>query len=321
MVEAVGLSLARASIDLTTGIGEAVGISLAPANDDAMALRTSGRTNGYCGDQLPKAPRTPAKEIPGYQFSTGESALTGDEDLAVARYLAETRKLPAYLSDDAVVPFLKFYGYVANSNESWVDSKQGAYLPGKPTPAAAVYLGMRQPLISFNLNGHHEFGGHTQYTIRCELTTSVGDAVAGEPLQSWGTIRRLAHFREGVYDAVKRELGSKYDHFFHNTPFALPSAPRGTTSRLNLWFSSLAVAMNRGAVPPFLVAYIFRVLDGPGTECHPLAEKLPLTSSIFGGGGINDNPTVLQCLANCSQWTPDIQVLQQRPPAKRAATK
>jgi hypothetical protein len=252
-----------------------------------------------------------ASHDPSHGQPLPERRLTADEDLGVARYLAETRRLPSPCSEEAVVPFLNSYGYVPQSASKWADDHPTATY-------REIYWGLRQPLVSFSVPGHNELGGHTQYTIKCTLSESLGDASVGKQLVSWGTIRRLSHIREGVHDTTKQVMGRRHDSYFGDAPFALPSAPAGTTSRLNGWFNALAVAINRGIIPPFQVASVFRFLDGPGTQCHPLADQLPLTSSIFGGGGVLDNAELHVMLNSLTQWSADLQELRKRPAPKSA---
>lgn len=210
-------------------------------------------------EELPDA----AEELP----EKPARPLTSAEDLAVASALAQTRGLPPELRYEQVKAFLEPLGYAVTNETNW------------SRPAS------EQPQIVCGVVGHTEFGGHTQYEFKCEL--------AGGPARhlTWATIRRLAHMREGVHDLVKSELQGKYDAFFGKTPFAHYMAPAGTTERLHAWMRSLASCINAGAVSPRCAANILCVLDAPGTEVHPLAEALPVTSTIFGGSGFADNPT------------------------------
>jgi len=91
---------------------------------------------------------------------------------------------------------------------------------------------------------------------------------------------------------VRRALGPQYKNHFGDTPFALHTAPYGTTARLRGWFGSLAKCVNAGALEPMLLAVSFRVLDGPGTPLHSEGkfsfcmsrdfEQIPVTAAMFG---------------------------------------
>jgi len=193
---------------------------------------------------------------------------TPEEDWRIATYLAQTRGLPPLLKYEQVRPFVEPYGYAVTNESNW------AKVPAE------------QPRLQIRLAGHSEFGAHTQYEIQCELHDTTGGVLL------WATIRRLVHLREGVHDPVKKELQSRYDNFFGKTPFAHHTGPSGTTERLGSWLDSLSKCINGGVLSPYLVVAVFRALDGPGTPVHPEIETIPLTRSIFGGGGLLHNPLV-----------------------------
>jgi len=184
------------------------------------------------------------------------SFLTPYEDFRVATYLAQSRGLPPVLRYEAVMPFLCEYGFKITDERNWAS------------------VAADQPQISFDVLGHTEFGGHTQYHVTCKL----------EQGHSWGTVRRLMHLREGIHDYVKGELKDRYETFFGSTPFARYAGVKGTTVRLKAWMASLAKCINCSALTPASVAIIVRTLDIPGTPLHPKAHLMPMTCAIFGGG-------------------------------------
>jgi hypothetical protein len=193
------------------------------------------------------------------------------DDLKVAEYFAKHRGIPPALQPCSVQSFLSQYGYDAVDDMCW-----GRH----PT---------QQPDLSIVLIGHIEFGEHTQYELMCRVAPSHDSS---GPDVSWRTIRRLKHIRVGLHAPIKCALGSRYGHYFKDTPFANRTAPNGTTTRLRAWFCSLAGCINSGGLEPSIVAETFRLLDGPGTplhaqghfsfrtatECH----KMPLTAAMFG---------------------------------------
>jgi len=187
-----------------------------------------------------------------------------EDDIAVAVHLAQTRGLPPELRYETVEPFLAHYGYAVTNERNWAKVSQ------------------EQPELHIDVMGHTEFGGHTQYEIKCEVRRRGAECEAIR----WGTIRRLVHMREGLHDLVKRDLQGRYDAYFGKTPFAHHAGVPGTTSRLHAWCCSLSACINSGMVNPCVVANVIHVLDGPGTQIHPEADSLPITSSIFGGGGL-----------------------------------
>merc|ERR1712048_753901 len=84
--------------------------------------------------------------------------------------------------------------------------------------------------------------------------------------------------------------------------------PSGTTDRLRAWLCSLATCINGGALTPFVVVAVFRVLDGPGTPIHPDLDSIPITRSIFGGAGLMMNTLVtahLSCAGGMSGLAPE----------------
>jgi len=162
----------------------------------------------------------------------------------------------------------------------------------------------QQPDVSIQVNNHIEFGDHTQYEVICKVMARRGTEAAEI---TWRTLRRLKHIRAGLHDVVRKVLGREYKKYFGATPFALHTAPVGTTARLRGWFGSLALCINAGGLEPACVALSFRVLDGPGTPLYAQGkfhfcmsdgfEQIPVTAAMFGSK--HDSSVVGQA----PQWT------------------
>jgi len=110
-----------------------------------------------------------------------------------------------------VVPYLKQFGYNAQSARSWEPDAEHPELR----------LGM--------IDGHRKHGKckHTWYVL-------VGKMVATEVSSThlWQVERRLAHIRAFLHDSVKQELGNAYNFYFETAHFAHFGGPPGTTARI-----------------------------------------------------------------------------------------
>merc|ERR1712048_875852 len=123
-----------------------------------------------------------------------------------------------------------------------------------------------QSEFSIDVIGHIEFGGHTQYQIKCKVQSTAEQQIVAEScspqssgapscqVHSWGTIRRLVHLREGLHDPLKHALRKRYEDFFEKTPFAHHTGVPGTTERLRGWLTTLTSCINSGVITPYLVA-------------------------------------------------------------------
>jgi len=115
------------------------------------------------------------------------------------------------ISQSEVVPYLKRFGYNAQSARSWEPDAEHPELR----------LGM--------IDGHRKHGKckHTWYVL-------VGKMVATEVSSThlWQVERRLAHIRAFLHDSVKQELGNAYNFYFETAHFAHFGGPPGTTARI-----------------------------------------------------------------------------------------
>jgi hypothetical protein len=202
------------------------------------------------------------------------SSTARHDDLKVAEHLAKTRGLPPEARPMESLRFLSNIGYEGFQ-------RHGHIVWRNPVE--------QQPELTITVNSHIEFGDHTQYAFVCKVNPRQGSSSSET---SWKTLRRLKHLRSGVHDPVRRALGTRYKHYFGDTPFALHTAPAGTTARLHAWFGSVAKCINSAALPPMLVASTLRVLDAPGT---PLCsegkysfrlsrdfDQIPVTAAMYG---------------------------------------
>ncbi|CAE8633297.1 unnamed protein product [Polarella glacialis] len=149
--------------------------------------------------------------------------------------------LPSQLERGEVPHFLSPYGYEAKDAAEWLQWK-------------AV------PELSLEVTGYKKVNGHTYYQVECAL------AKAGSwhsPYLSWRSLRRLSHLRDGLHDAVKRELGPAYKVQFAGVPFASRLAMAGTTARLTSWCRTLAYALNSKKAPPSVAATTLQLLGAP----------------------------------------------------------
>lgn len=145
------------------------------------------------------------------------------------------------LAPVTVSAFLEGYGY-----ETRADTDMWLVRPGVSAT----------PMLSFDVSGHEERGGHTWYQLKVCLEVSAA------PLR-WTSERRLSTLREELHDRVKDVLGQNYAAHFSKTPFALKGGLPGTTARLTAWFGALAKVVNKGEAPPSLVALLLQFLEAP----------------------------------------------------------
>jgi len=236
---------------------------------EPLEMKFEKKAEIYLASQAPAGP-TNALEV-RHEDSSSTAVDARDDDLKVAEYIAKSRGLPPVLQPRETKQFLANIGYYAIDETRWEKSAA------------------EQPQLSIIINDHIEFGDHTQYEFVCKIVPRPG---SGSTEISWRTLRRLKHLRSGVHDPVRKALGSQYKQHFGSTPFALHTAPMGTTARLRAWFASLARCINTGGLKPSFVAMTFRLLDGPGTPLHSEGkysfclssdfEQIPVTAAMFG---------------------------------------
>lgn len=145
----------------------------------------------------------------------------------------------------AVAPYLQAYGFAA------VDPKTWRVSPGSSSSSTAP-----APVVELQVEGHQEVEGHTLYSLTCAL-------VDGSVNTNWNAQRRLQQLREDLHDVVKVELGDSYSQHFASTPFAHKGGLIGTTARLRSWLCTLATCINKGRIPPSVVALVLSFLDAP----------------------------------------------------------
>jgi len=167
-----------------------------------------------------------------------------------------------------VVPYLKQFGYNAQSARSWEPDAEHPELR----------LGM--------IDGHRKHGKckHTWYVL-------VGKMVATEVSSThlWQVERRLAHIRAFLHDSVKQELGDVYKLYFESARFARFGGPPGTTARMASWLTALSKAINVKTLSPTLVAFIMRFVETPSlnqTAGHTLPVSEPLSAAALTVEGI-----------------------------------
>eukprot|EP00413_Alexandrium_margalefii_P013792 CAMPEP_0204539100 /NCGR_PEP_ID=MMETSP0661-20131031/16487_1 /ASSEMBLY_ACC=CAM_ASM_000606 /TAXON_ID=109239 /ORGANISM="Alexandrium margalefi, Strain AMGDE01CS-322" /LENGTH=237 /DNA_ID=CAMNT_0051545699 /DNA_START=35 /DNA_END=744 /DNA_ORIENTATION=- len=150
-------------------------------------------------------------------------------------------ELPQLLDRSKVLQFLETYGYIARDPHEWWES---------PLPE-----------LTLQVKGHEKVGKHSYYQVDCSL------AKRGQwhsPYLSWRSSLRLSHFRAGLHDCVKRELGDvSYKQCFDGVHFAHRLAPNGTTARLDAWCRRLASTINAKQATPTLAAFALQLLGVP----------------------------------------------------------
>lgn len=163
---------------------------------------------------------------------------------------------------ERVAAFLQPYGYLANNALDWRSSP---------------------PELTLQVVGHSVVEGHTLYSIECSLGPPAGSdrndllfpgpgagpdagsssSSSSGPRLAWRAERRLAELRAGLYDQVKKALGSSYSTYFCKVHFAHRLRPSGTTARLDAWCGRLAYCINMKLLPPLVAAETLRLLDAP----------------------------------------------------------
>lgn len=149
--------------------------------------------------------------------------------------------------------YLRAYGYQVEESGAW----------GRTDP------GQGRPFLDFAVTGHEEGKEKTIYSIECSLTRSapVGSAppiAESGPKLTWRCGMRLCHLRAQLHDWIKEKLGPIYVDRFKATKFASHGAPKGTTARLNAWFTTLANIINDRTCPPEIACWVFHMLYAPG---------------------------------------------------------
>jgi len=182
------------------------------------------------------------------------------------RYLEETRIAIAELSRANEHRDPKIWEYAAQWREEFTfystSVKYMAMFGYKATAARvwAVNPSVGVPEMQLSVDSHNEAGGHTWYQVQCSL--AVGEELGNEHLQ-WPCMRRLVQLRRGLHNPIKAELGDAYIQHYNGTPFAKIGGPKGTTSRLQQWLSTLARIINQGKVPPSVVNIALRFFFSP----------------------------------------------------------
>lgn len=148
------------------------------------------------------------------------------------------------LASPAVPAYLQAFGYEATTDSAWLVAPE--------------------PVLELGVPGHEEIDGHTFYFLDCSL--KLPEALGGQQL-SWRAGKRLKHLKEHVHDVVKELLGDAYRRHFGEAPFASKGGLPGTTSRLHLWFTALASAVNTGVASPAVAALALHFFEAPEPEC------------------------------------------------------
>jgi hypothetical protein len=151
--------------------------------------------------------------------------------------------------ENAVVPYLLLFGYVAADHRRWEQTQR--------------------PELVIKVTEHAEINEHTWYLIDCSL--SFADASESECKVRWQTARRLCHMRELLYDHVKSDLGDSYNKHFAGAHFAYRGGLPGTTSRLSDWCMALAACINSGAASPYAAVLTLRFVDAPHLKAIDVA--------------------------------------------------
>jgi len=180
--------------------------------------------------------------------------------------------VPKLLEGSEVPAFLELYSYAASTAMNWCS---------------------RPPELSITVVKHYEAFSHTWYNVECSL------AAFKEPF-AWQSGLRLKHIRKGVYDVVKRQLGSSYQTYFSRVPFAQRGGPSGTTARLDAWFRRLAYCINSQLVSPIVAAAVLRLTRVPPAPVPvPAVVSQSSQEAVLASGQMNSSPCrdVLDLLA------------------------
>lgn len=143
---------------------------------------------------------------------------------------------------------LELYGYQVHNPEQWSSIPECG-----------------GPQLHLSLHQHFE-EGHTWYLIRCMIL--LGESHGWTRL-NWPAPRRLWHVRHGLYERVKKRLGTSYASLMGSAPFARRGGPSGTTERLHGWLASLITLINTGQVSPFICALLLEFLQAPDPKSPP----------------------------------------------------
>eukprot|EP00928_Gymnodinium_smaydae_P001614 TRINITY_DN10585_c0_g1_i3.p2 TRINITY_DN10585_c0_g1~~TRINITY_DN10585_c0_g1_i3.p2 ORF type:complete len:311 (+),score=60.17 TRINITY_DN10585_c0_g1_i3:52-933(+) len=158
-------------------------------------------------------------------------------------------------SAEGVVPFLQALGFCPDTYERWPEAAANAGRAGGFGPALAL-----------TLDEHQERAEHTWYIIQCALVPAGATQEQSRSTTKWSAPRRLVQLRGDLHGPVKEFLDERYAEHFGATPFARIGGPRGTTSRLRGWLSSLARYINSGEAPPIFVAGVLNFFRPPAGD-------------------------------------------------------
>lgn len=149
-----------------------------------------------------------------------------------------------------VPAFLAEYGYVACDELTWKSA---------------------MPELTIQVVSHTTVRGHTFYHVDSTLRWVPSEDRRTEAMLDDAHTRlassqiglRLSHLRAGLHDPIRRALGSSYQTYFSNSPFARKLRPVGTTSRLDAWCRRVAYCIGARLLPPWVAALTLRLLALP----------------------------------------------------------
>lgn len=144
---------------------------------------------------------------------------------------------------DAITAFLETFGYLASSPDAW-------HLCPRKYPTG--------PRLSLSVDAHSKQGGRTVYHVTCKLSAPDVNIEL-----EWLAQRTLQQLREDLHDWVKSVLGKEYSSQFEGAPFAMRTAPSGTTYRLHRWMGTLTSCIDEGVASPALAAQVLNFFDPP----------------------------------------------------------
>eukprot|EP00930_Biecheleria_cincta_P027759 TRINITY_DN19431_c0_g1_i1.p1 TRINITY_DN19431_c0_g1~~TRINITY_DN19431_c0_g1_i1.p1 ORF type:complete len:579 (-),score=98.26 TRINITY_DN19431_c0_g1_i1:112-1848(-) len=144
---------------------------------------------------------------------------------------------------EAITAFLEPFGYLVSSAEAW-------HLCPRQYPTG--------PRLSLSVDAHSKQGGRTVYHVMCKFSAPDVSLEL-----EWCSQRTLQQLREDLHDWVKSFLGKEYPVQFEGAPFAMRTAPSGTTSRLHRWMGTLTKCIDEGVACPALVAQVLSFFDPP----------------------------------------------------------
>lgn len=133
----------------------------------------------------------------------------------------------------------------------------------------------RSSELSIRVVDHVTIGGHVWYNLACSLEV-LGE---GSRRLDWEAAARLVHLRAGLHDPVAKSLGSSYQTYFSNVPFASHGRPAGTTARLDAWCQRLAFCVCRKLLSPLFVATALQLLEVPRASVPVTSYLRPVDAS------------------------------------------